>query len=170
MSKRTYEELRDMLCHELDVLTKKGEITKDNLDHFHKLTSTLYKVEELIKNEGYSNDSYSMMRGMSNDQGYSRNPYDTGASNRTSYDNGSYAIRGSYDGRAGRDGDGDGRYSEEYSGYSRGRSSYRDYSRDGYSRHSAKELMIDKLETMADITTNDKDRKTIMTCIEELSR
>lgn len=187
MSKRTYEELRDMLRHELDVLTKKGEITKENLDNFNKLTTTLWKVEELIQAEdggqsmNYSNTmrypySYndSMMRGNSNDRGYSQGSYDTGMSNRDSYNDGysrdgSYASRGSY-ARAGRDGDGDGRYSENEGSYRRGRESYRGYNRDGYSRHTAKERMIEKLEGMADKATSEKDRMAIMDCIEELDK
>ena len=182
MSKRTYEELRDMLRHELDVLTKKGEITKDNLDHFNKLTNTLWKVEELMHSENgqsmnYSNmmryPSYadgSMARWNSNDRGYSQGSYDTGMSNRDSYYDGNYARQGSYDGRAGRDADNDGRYSENRGDYNRGRDSYGSYSRDGYSRHTAKERMIEKLEGMADKATSEKDRMAIMDCIEELEK
>ena len=171
MSKRTYEELRDMLCHELDVLTKKGEITKDNLDHFNKLTNTLYKIEGLMKMEdGQSNQYPRMMRGMSNESGYSRGSYDTDMSNRNSYADESYARQGSYDGRAGRDADNDGRYSEERGDYSRRRGSYSRYSRDGYSRHTAKERMIEKLESMADKAMTEKDRMAIMDCIEELDK
>lgn len=176
MSKRTYEELREMLRHELDVLTKKGEITKDNLDHFNKLTSTLWKVEELINSEGgssYDNGQsmmYSkMMRGTSYDGSYNNGSYDTGMSNRNSYADGNYSRDGSY-ARAGRDADNDGRYSEDRGNYSRGRDSYGRYSRDGYSRHTAKERMIEKLEAMADKATSEKDRHAIMDCIEELDK
>ena len=190
MSKRTYEELRDMLRHELDVLTKKGEITKDSLDHFSKLTNTLWKLEELMGSEEYSNAdgghsmnyprmmrypryAYDnpMMRGNSNENGYSQGSYDTGMSNGNSYDNqgyardGSYARQTSYGGRAGRDGDSDGRYSENQGSYRGGRDSYGRY---GYSRHTAKERMIEKLEGMMDKVTNEKDRHAIMDCIEEL--
>jgi len=181
MSKRTYEELRDMLRHELDVLTKKGEITKDNLDHFNKITNTLWKVEELIQHdEEYSNNDGGMsharmsrypsytydnsMMGNGNERGYSRGSYDTGMSNRDSYDNQGYARQGSY-ARTGRDGDGDGRYSENEGNYRRGRDSYR-----GYSRHTAKERMIEKLESMADKAATEKDRMAIMDCIEELDK
>ena len=189
MSKRTYEELRDMLRHELDVLTKKGEITKDNLDHFNKLTNTLWKVEELMQSEGSSNSDgqsmnysrmmrypgyNSMTQGNNNETGYSQGSYDTGMSNRDSYNDGysrdgGYASRGSY-ARTGRDGDGDGRYSENEGSYRRGRDSYRGYNRDGYSRHTAKERMIEKLEGMADKATSEKDRMAIMDCIEELEK
>ena len=109
-------------------------------------------------------------------------PYSMNMSNRNSYDGqsnrGSYNSYGSYDGRAGRDADSDGRYSEDGSyDYSerrgrdtRGRYTSRDGSYDGYSRHSEKERMIDKLETMADITTDQKTKRAIEQCIDKLER
>ena len=101
------------------------------------------------------------------------------------YSMGSY--RGSYDGnsrdgRAGRDADSDGQYSEnsyyegshDYSGR-RGRDARGRYtSREGgsyeYSRHSEKERMIDKLETMADVATDHKTKMAIEQCIDKLER
>lgn len=103
-------------------------------------------------------------------------PYSMNNSNRGSYDEqsnrGSYnSYEGSY-ARAGRDGDGDGQYSENYSGRrgrdARGRYTSRDGSYDGYSRHSEKERMIDKLETMADITSDQKTKRAIEQCIDKL--
>ena len=195
MSKRTYEELRDMMRHELDVLTKKGEVTKESLDYFQKLTSTLCKIEELMKSEeggmgnnssqmgnsqtgGYSQRMYYPMpmsyEGQSMNQGGNPNNY---TMNRGSYD-GSYdggANRGSYDGsydggsygRQGRDGDSDGRYSEEGS-FRRGRDYRGRYTGNEYSRHTAKERMIEKLETMADVAGTEKERKALMQCVEQL--
>lgn len=108
-------------------------------------------------------------------------PYSMNMSNRGSYEGG-MSNRGSYnsyDGRAGRDADSDGRYSEagNYDNYSnargrdaRGRYTSRDGSYDGYSRHSEKERMIDKLETMADITTDQKTKRAIEQCIDKLER
>lgn len=189
MSKRTYEELRDMLRHELDVLTKKGEITKESLDHFQKLTTTLWKIEELLKAEqggsegGYSQrgeysnrymmpmgsygsyDGQSMNYGGSNNYGGNSNDYSRtqgGMSNTGSYNDGSYNGGSSY-ARQGRDGDGDGRYSEASNNYSRRRNSY-----GRYSRHTEKEKMIEKLERMADSATNERERSAIMECIDEL--
>lgn len=105
-----------------------------------------------------------------------RGSYEGEMSNRGSYN--SYNSYGSYDGRAGRDADNDGRYSEDGSyDYSerrgrdaRGRYTSRDSSYDGYSRHSEKERMIDKLETMADITTDQKTKRAIEQCIDKLER
>ena len=191
MSKRTYEELRDMLRHELDVLTKKGEVTKESLDYFHKLTSTLYKLDGLMKAEeseegGYSQrggnysgrymrpmGSYNSYDGQSMTYGNSMNPYGNsmnygtsrdGNSYNTSYDGGNSRDDGaSRDGRQGRDADSDGRYSETSGDYSRRRDA-----RGRYSRHTEKEKMIEKLERMADSATNSKERNAIMECIEEL--
>lgn len=111
-------------------------------------------------------------------------PYSMNMSNRGSYEGemsnrGAYNSYGSYDGRAGRDADSDGRYSEDgsYDNYSnargrdaRGRYTSRDGSYDGYSRHSEKERMIDKLETMADVTADPKTKRAIEQCIDKLER
>ena len=168
MSKRTYEELRDMLRHELDVLTKKGEVTKDSLDHFHKLTSTLCKVDMLIRDEDGNETGYSQ-RGNNYSNRYSMpngsyNSYDgnTGMSNDYSRTYGMSNEGASY-ARQGRDGDSDGRYSEASNNYSRRRNSY-----GRYSRHTEKEKMIEKLERMADSATNERERSAIMECIDEL--
>lgn len=90
---------------------------------------------------------------------------------------GSYGSYNSYEqsnARQGRDGDGDGRYSEDNS-YRRGRDAHGrytsrdsyDYSRD-YSRHTEKERMLSKLETMMDEATTDKDRRAIQQCMDKL--
>lgn len=186
MSKRALEELHDMLEHELDVLTKKGDITKESLDNFHKLTGTLKHVEELMRMEGYKDEGYSQMpyskympmggyptmsyaggQGMAYDGGQSGN-------RGGSYDGGTSG--GSYDGRRGRDGDSDGRYSEDGSYARGGNTSYGRYGRDGgsyegrgeYSRAGEKERMIQKLEQMMDEAPSDKERKAIMRCINQL--
>lgn len=165
MSKRTYEELRDMLRHELDVLTKKGEVTKDSLDHFQKLTSTLCKIETLMKAEEGGEEGYSQ-RGNNYSNRYSMpmGSYDgnTGMSNDYSRTYGMSNEGASY-ARQGRDGDSDGRYSEAGNNYSRRRNSY-----GRYSRHTEKEKMIEKLERMADSATNERERSAIMECIDEL--
>ena len=171
---KTYEELKDLLRHELDALTKKGDVTKESLDYFYKLTCTLKNIERIMEAEqgnseqgGYSQRMMPMypMYGSYNSYG----SYDGGMSNY-----------GSYDGRAGRDADSDGRYSEEGGNYSRGRGSYntsRDgsgrYSREGqssneYSRHTEKERMIEKLESMMNSASSEKDRQAIMRCIEQM--
>ena len=71
------EELRDMLCEELDNITEQGEITTGSLDIIDKLTHSIKSIDTIQAME----DSYS------NDRGYSR--YDG------SYNDG-YSRRGSY--------------------------------------------------------------------------
>lgn len=83
----------------------------------------------------------------------------------------------SNDGRRGRDADNDGRYSEDGSSYRRGRdamgrftsrdsNSYENSSR--YSRHSAKDRMMAKLEDMADDAKTSRERETIMKVMDKL--
>ena len=115
----------------------------------------------------------------SNRGSYNRGSYERGESNDgdsyTSYEGTSNA------GRQGRDGDGDGKYSEEGS-YRRGRDRMGRYtSRDGgsyetgvsgayrgYSRHTAKERMIGKLESMLEDAQTERERMAIRECLEEL--
>ena len=84
------EDLKWMLCDELDDITKQGKInTKEELDVIDKLTHSIKSIDTIIAMEdaGYSNDNYSYRgrgryarrdsmgrysSGMSN-RGYSRN-------------------------------------------------------------------------------------------------
>lgn len=91
------EQLRDMLCEELDEMTKKGKLTVDSLDAIDMLTHSIKSIDTILAMEdaGYSN-------------GYSgrRYYYDDGYSRRGSYNN-----NGSYAGGRGRRRDSNGRYS-----------------------------------------------------------
>jgi hypothetical protein len=62
------EELREMLCEELDKITKKGELSAGSLDVIDKLTHSIKSIDTIIAMEdaGYSSD---YMRGNS----YARN-------------------------------------------------------------------------------------------------
>ena len=89
MSKRMYEDLKEILCHELNEITRKGDIDREGLDDVYKLSSAITMVESLMKKgqqgqegeyseRGYSQDNNRMMPmhwsyegGGSND--YSRN-------------------------------------------------------------------------------------------------
>ena len=64
------EELRDMLCDELDNITAQGEITTGSLDIIDKLTHSIKSIDTIMAMEesGYSNDG----RMMRYDDGYSR--------------------------------------------------------------------------------------------------
>lgn len=140
MAKLMYDELKDLMCGELNNIAKKGSLTKESLETAHKLASALTDIEtyEAMKNKGFSEGSY---RG-----GY------------RSYDNygGSY-MGGSYDGRRGRDGDNDGRYSE--------RGGYRSY--DGYSGHDGS--MVDHLEDMLRTAKSEQEREQIRRWMREMN-
>lgn len=83
---RYMEELKDMLCDELDKIASKGELTAGSLDTVQKLTHSLKSIETIMAMEGYG-DSYDNM-------GYGRN----------------YMRGGVNQNRSGRGRDGMGRY------------------------------------------------------------
>lgn len=76
-------ELREMLCEELDKITKKGELSAGSLDVIDKLTHSIKSIDTIMAMEdaGYSHDySYARKRDsmgrysrMYDDRGYSRN-------------------------------------------------------------------------------------------------
>lgn len=76
-------DLKDMLCEELEHITEGGELNAGNLDAVQKLTHSLKSVETIMAMEGHSND------------GYYANTSRRAYSRRGSY-NGGYARRGSY--------------------------------------------------------------------------
>lgn len=158
---RIYEDLRSMLRHELGVLTKKGDVTKEILDNINKLTSSIVMVESLMeKEEGGSSNDYSR-RGSydgSYDGGsyaggsyaYGRGNSREGGNSNRSYDGGSY----DYSGRRGRD--------------SRGRYTSRDGGSYEYSGHDEKQHLIMKMQEMMSQAGTERERQTIQKCIDEL--
>lgn len=140
---RALKELKEMLEDDVRKITKKGDITPDELNSVYKAVDIIKDVETIIamrEHGDYSQDgsygSYNSYNNMSNRASY--NSYDG------SYN--SYARRG-------RDGDNDGRYNE---------------SRDNYSRHTDREQMIQKLEQMMQTAQNEEQKKAIRRCIEEM--
>lgn len=111
---RVYEDIKDMLCDELEGIAKKKELTSSNLDVIDKAVDVIKDIETItaMQESGYSN-GYS---------GYPYYMYDDGMSN----EGGSYA-RGRGRG-ANRD--------------SRGRYSREGYMNDGYSRDTKEELRM----------------------------
>ena len=80
------EELRKMLCAELEKITKKGELSAGSLDVVDKLTHSIKSIDTIMAMEdaGYSNEGgYSYARRRDSMGRYSRN-------------DGSYARGGSY--------------------------------------------------------------------------
>lgn len=108
MGMRTYEDLRDMLCKELEEIAEKGELSAGGLDTLHKLTDTIKNIDkiEVLEDVGYSNDGdwEAEMRG-----NYGRGYFRDG--NRGGQDG--------YSSRRGQRRDGRGRYSRD-GRYSRG--------------------------------------------------
>ena len=150
MGMQSMYELREMLCRELDELTRKGELGAGDLDIAHKLTDTIKNIDKIdrLEDEGYS-------RGMDYSRGrYSRDG-NWEADMRGTYNRGnSYERQGTHYVR--------GHYSRD--GYSnRGRES-------GYSRHDAKEQMMAQLEDMMGSVSNEREREAIRRCMEQLDR
>lgn len=112
------EELRDMLCEELEKITKKGELSAGSLDVVDKLTHSIKSIDTIMAMEdaGYSNESgYSYARGRgSNARRDSRGRYsrESMGGRGNSYEDGSY--ENSY-ARNGRNSNRGGSYERGYS-------------------------------------------------------
>lgn len=94
------EELKEMLCEELDKITKKGELSAGSLDVVDKLTHSIKSIDTIIAMEdaGYSSDDYTM-RGNSYARGRGSNAR-RDSMGRYSSDN--YSMRGGRSGEIGR--------------------------------------------------------------------
>lgn len=93
MSKKAMYDLRDMLCKELDEISRKGELGAGDLEIAHKLTDTIKNIDkiEMMEDDGYSRDG-----DYSSDGDYSRGG-DWQANMRGTYGRGSsYARRGTH--------------------------------------------------------------------------
>lgn len=143
MHMKDYEELKEMLCKELEEYANKDDMSAGDLEAIHKLTDTIKNIDKICMLEGDDGYSYGdgdwQARGMySNRGGYNENG--------SSYANrrGSHYVRGHYsraDGRGMRGG--------------RGR---------GYSRDDAKDYMIDQIDDMMEDTDNSKVREALERC------
>lgn len=77
---KALNDIREMLCMELDEEAKKGELSAGSLETIHKITDTIKNIDKIMCLEeggnsydsgyGYGNGSY---RGMSRRGGYSGN-------------------------------------------------------------------------------------------------
>lgn len=92
------EELRDMLCAELEKITKKGELSAGSLDVIDKLTHSIKSIDTIMAMEdaGYSNESgYSYARGRGrNARRDSMGRYSRDNDGSYNYMDGSYARGG----------------------------------------------------------------------------
>lgn len=135
MGMKTYEELKEMLCKEVDDIADKGELSAGDPEMLHKLTDTIKNIGKIEMLEGYDDD-------------YSKDGGNWEARGR--YDGGSSYARG----RTGR------RYSR--AGMDDDYSMARNRDRTGrYSRGGDKEHIIDKLEDIIEMTDNERDRETL---------
>lgn len=136
-------ELKEMLCEELDKITKKGELSAGSLDAVDKLTHSIKSIDTIIAMDEYSEDD-GMMSYESYDS-YARG--DGRRSNRGGGNRGrSYAIR--------RNRDSMGRYSGDYS--NRG-----SYARRGYSRDEEMDNLKMGLQEMLEDASSEEERKMI---------
>ena len=180
MSKRMYEDLKEILCHELNEITRKGDIDREGLDDVYKLSSAITMVESLMKKDkqgemmggetsnhmpmwSYENGSSNNSYNMSNERGVT-DGRDMGRS-RAYRDNSNDYSRDSYDSyRRGRGADGryvsrDGSY-DSYDSYDGSYDSYDSYER-GYSRHTAEQKVAEQLKDMLKTTESPKVRHAI---------
>ena len=62
---RYMEDIKDMLCDELERISKKGDLTAGSLDAIDKLTHSIKSITTILAMEGYSGDDASYRRGRS---------------------------------------------------------------------------------------------------------
>lgn len=155
------EDLKDLLCAELEDYSEKGKksgkMSMGDLDSIHKLTDTvknILKIDMLEEETGYSEDGAYMGEGR-----IYGTSYDDGMRRGVGY---SYARgRGRYAKR-----DSMGRYSRD-DGYMR-----RDVRnmRDGYSRDEGKAYMMEQLEDMMEDAEKPAEKEALRRCMEALKR
>ena len=98
------EELKEMLCEELDKITKKGELSAGSLDAMDKLTHSIKSIATIMAMEeaegGYSeNGGYSGARGRGrNARRDSMGRYSSEGGPYGNMGGGSYNMGGSYEG------------------------------------------------------------------------
>lgn len=133
-----YEELKGMLCKELEEITRKGELTAGSLDTVDKLTHAIKSIDTIVAMEEYSDD-YNY-RGS-----YDRENDDMSSARRRTYDGRSYAR-----------------------GRNAKRDSMGRYSRGGYSYDDAKDDMINDLHELMQDTHDERTKQEFKKFINKL--
>lgn len=142
MGKISMHELREMLCKELDELTRKGELSAGGLDTVDKLTHSIKSIDTIVAmEESNYGDCYD------SDSSYARG--------RTSN------VRRDSMGRYSRN---TGRYSRRYHDMRGGGGIDGGYSMDG-----AKEEMVEELHEMLDDAPNEQIRGAIHNLINKIN-
>lgn len=138
-----------------------GKISAGDLEYIHKLTDSIKNIDKI---EALESGDYSEASEWMADGRMYGNSYDDGMS---------YARGGRGRGRNAKR-DSMGRYSRDGGGSYRGGSSYDDgmsYARGGrggYSRDSAKEHMIDRIEDMMEETDDPKTKRALERCVQAI--
>lgn len=136
---KSLENLKEMLCKELEEIARKPEMGAGDLEIVHKLTDTIKNIDKIFMLEDgeYSEAGDWEMAGRGN---YGRG---------SSYANrGKHYVRGHYSRADGyRAGGNDGR---------------------GYSRDDGREYMMEQLERLMQETDNEKERSVIRRCMTQL--
>lgn len=137
---KVYDDIKNMLCDELEEIAKKKELTTNSLEVLYKgvdILKDISTIEAMEQEYGYSNDGYS-----------GRMPvymYDDGSSYARG--RGRYAQRDSM-----------GRYADGH-----------DYSRDNYSREGySRDGMKDELRMMMDRARTDKEREALRKAMDSM--
>ena len=159
-------EIKNKLMRELYEVEEKmkkaagGKISAGDLEYIHKLTDTIKNIDKI---EALESDDYSEASEWMADGRMYGNSYDDGMSYARGRGRGRNARRDSM-----------GRYSREGGGSYRGGSSYDDgmsYARGGrggYSRDSAKEHMIGRIEDMMEETDDPKTKRALERCVQAI--
>lgn len=135
------DELKDMLCKEVDEIAEKGDLSAGDLETLHKLTDTIKNIDkiEMYEDNEYSNDGTWNAAGS-----YGRNGR---------YDNGdSYARRHYVKGHYSRD-----TYPMN-DNYSMGR----------YSREDGKNYMMNRIGNLMGEASTPKEREVLERCMRQL--
>lgn len=147
------EDLKDLLCAELEDYVEKGkrsgELSKADVEVIDTVLNSvknIYKIDKYKEEmEGYSEDGHYMGEGRIYGTSYAR-------------------------GRTRAKRDSMGRYSRD--GYDTGRTGTRGrYSRDyGYSMDDAKEMMVERIEDMMEMSETPAQKEALKRCMQALER
>lgn len=179
---KSYEAIKEILEDEIKKIVKKGDITPQDLDSLYKASAiwldfeTRDAMKKVEKRDGYSRDGEShdgysthypwYMPGF---RSYDGKHYFDNSNDMQSYGNDGHSMRNSYEHYPRGSYDDRGSYDEYSNGssYMRGRDA-----RTGryVSRHSEREHMLSKLESMLDDASTERERNAIEQCIERISR
>lgn len=133
-------DLKEKLCKELEEYAQKSNMNAGDLEMVHKLTDTIKNVDKIMMLE---EGGYSQAADMDSPSSYARG---------SSYANrGKHYVRGHYS----RDGRG---------GYSR------DGRMGGYSRHDAKDAMMEQARDMMESAASERERDAVRRFMAELER